>query len=102
MNKDQIKKSLGHRVRIRPIAERSDGTKALPLMDDDWIISRVDDHVELSNIRTGHFAILGFDHIHSYFSDPGRNHAGIKYGFLQLRVQLLLRGKQLEIEPLPH
>src|SRR5215469_7823235 len=100
MNKEQIKKSLGHRVRIRPIAKQFDGTKALPLMDDDWIIRRVDDDVELSNMRTGHAAILGFDHIFSYMSEPGRDSGGIKYGFLQLRIQLSLAGKDVKIEPL--
>lgn len=101
MNKDQIKKSLGHHVRIRPIANRFDGVQRLDVIDDDWIISRADEHVELTNVRTGHVAALGYDHIFGYVSEPGRNRGGIKYGFLQLRVQVSLRGQQLAIEPLP-
>lgn len=100
MNKDQIKKSLGHHVRIRPIANRFDGLQRLEGIDDDWIISRVDEHVELTNVRTGHVAALGYDHIFSYVSEPGRNRGEVKYGFLQLRVQVYLRGQQLGIEPL--
>lgn len=102
MNKDQIKKSLGHHVRIRPLVKRFEGPKELLSEDDDWIISRVDtDHVELSNIRTGHIAILGMDHVFSYVSEPGRNHGGIKHGFLQLRVQVSIVGGLVQIEPLP-
>ncbi len=73
MNKDQLKKSIGHYVRIRPIAKRLSGATELPRIDDDWIIQRIDDVVELLNIRTNHVATLGFDNIHSYLSEPSRN-----------------------------
>src|SRR5438445_13511858 len=91
MNKDRLKNLVGYRIRIRPIARRPGDFDELPVIDDDWIISNVDtDHVELTNVRTGHNAVLGLDHIHSFLSDPGRDNSGIKYGFLQLRVQLSL------------
>jgi hypothetical protein len=90
MNKDQIKKCFGHRVRIRPIPKSFEGSKEVPA-DDDWIITRVNaDHLELKNIRSDHVAILGLDNIHNYLSEPGRNQGETKYGFLWLRVQISL------------
>ena len=102
MNKDQLKKTVGCTVRIRPVVRRHDGTRELPSIDDDWLVQRVDtDVVELSNSRTAHHALLGLDHIHSYMSDPGRDVGGARHGFLWLRVQLCLRGMHIDIEPLP-
>lgn len=101
MKKDQLKKIVGHRVRLRPVAKRRSGTQELPRIDDDWTVRQVEgDVIELSNPRTDHVARLGLDHIHSYLSDPGRDIGGIRYGFLQLRVQLCLRPLDVEIEPL--
>ena len=99
MNKDRLKKSIYHRVRLRPIAERRNGGGRLSPCDDDWIIQKVDDLVELSNVRTGHLAKLGLDHIHSYASDPQRDHDGLVHGFLDLNVQLIISGNKIDIEP---
>lgn len=103
MNKDQLIKNVGILVRLRPIS-RSRGPLGDDLagMDDEWLIQKVEEQgVSLSNIRTGHLALLGFDHIHSYISNPMDNAGGRKHGFLQLRVRMCLHGKQLEIELLP-
>jgi len=100
MNKDKLKKSLYHRVRIRPIAKRNDGNKQFEIIDDVWIILSVEETVNLSNIRTGHVAILGLDHIHHYVSDPKEEYDGLKHGFLELNVQVILfRDNKLEIVP---
>ena len=101
MNKEKLKNLVGYRIRIRPVARRPGASDELPVADDDWIIGNVDmDRVELTNVRTGHNAVLGLDHIHSFLSDPARDNTGVKYGFLQLRVQLSLLPQGLDIEPL--
>ena len=101
MNKEQLKKSVGDRVRIVPVAIRldSDGFE-LPQEDDVWIIDRAtDEGLEISNIRTGHRPTLAFDHIYRYTSDPGNSQGGIKHGFLTLHVQLYLQGAHVHLKP---
>ena len=72
-------------------------------MDDDWIVQEVEDRkgVGIRNIRTDHVALLGFDQIRDYTPDPRREYDGLRHGFLELRVQLFLRGSDLVIEPRP-
>lgn len=102
MNKDKLRKLSNFRVRLRPIAKRFDGNTQLDICDDDWIITKVEDSGPvISNIRTGHTAILGFDHIHHYASDPVRDFDGLKHGFLILTVQVNIGGPHFWIEPLP-
>jgi hypothetical protein len=100
MKKDQIKKNLNHRVKLRPVARRFDGNGKLDQLDDDWIIeSCTDEGVRIKNIRTDHTTMLGFDQIHSYMSDPNRNYGGIKHGFLTLHGQLHIHGWKVSFEP---
>jgi len=74
-------------VRIRPIARRFQGSRELEQIDD--------------NLRCDHCPTLGFDHIHSYTSDPMRDTDGQKHGFLQLVVEIRLTDRRYTIEPLP-
>lgn len=103
MNLEQLKKNVGQRVRLRPIARRFDEHgRELEAKDDVWIVQAVTDiGISLSNERTGHQPTLGRDHVYSYASDPGRTRAELKHGFLTLHVQLFLRGFLAEIEPTP-
>lgn len=102
MNWEKLESLVNWRVRIRPIAKRFDGDLPLPLEDDIWIVQRVAKKavVELANIRTGHLAKLGNDHIHHFVSDPPAETDGFRHAILDLDVQLLLRGQRLEIEPI--
>lgn len=101
MNKDKLKKNIYHRVRLRPIAKRINGLIELNPIDDDWIIEQItDDGVTIKNMRTDHIKLLGFDHIHHYTSDPGRDFDGFKHGFLTLTVQLYIDGWHVRIEPI--
>ena len=95
MNKAQLPKNVGSRVRLRPQA-----TEALGAHDDDWTVRRVtDETLELVNQRTGHVATLGLDAVKTYTSDPGRDAAGVKYGFLSLTVAVkLLESGRTDIE----
>lgn len=43
VKKNQPKKSQGYRVRLRPIALRTNSAGFLPQIDDDWIVESVDD-----------------------------------------------------------
>lgn len=101
MKYDQLKKNRGEQVRIRPMALRSDGFSELPPEDDYWIIQQVArEGVQISNTRTGHVTTLGLDHIQSYCSDPDKSVGGLTRGFLNLHVQISLRGNSLDIEPI--
>ena len=95
MNKAQLQKNVGSRVRLRPQA-----TEALGAHDDDWTVRKVtDETLELVNERTHHVATLGLDAVKRYTSDPGRDAAGVKYGFLSLTVAVkLLESGRTDIE----
>jgi hypothetical protein len=101
VNLEQLKKNVGQRVRLRPIARRFDESgREQPQVDDVWLVQAVTDvGVSMQNERTGHTPTLGRDHVYSYSSDPGRSVGGLKHGFLTLHVQLFLRGVLAEIEP---
>ena len=99
MNKNALKKNAWNHVRIRPIAKRFFGEVGPPLppVDDAWLIQEVgEEGVRISNTATGHGAILGYDHIHHFTSDPAR---GARSGFLILNVQMNIGGSRLWIEP---
>jgi len=104
MNKEMLAKCQYHIVRLRPIAQRFQGPIELEQYDDDWMIMRADparNRVELHNMRTSaQCPILGFDHIHSYLSDPMRDVGDRKHGFLNLNVLLFLTERGPVIEPL--
>ena len=70
-------------------------------MDDDWLVQEVEDkkRVRIRNIRTDQVALLDFNHIRDYVPDPKREYDGLRHGFLELRVQIFLRGPELVIEP---
>jgi len=72
-------------------------------MDDDWLVQEVDENkgARLRNIRTDHVAVLGLDQIRDYVADPKREYDGLRHGFLELKVQVYLRGPDLAIEPWP-
>ncbi|MGH9459654.1 MAG: hypothetical protein ACRD1X_00405 [Vicinamibacteria bacterium] len=91
MNARQFRKSLGQRLRLRPIPKRqlADATP-LHLIDDEWFVERIEEHhVVLHNLRTGHILELGFDNIREFRSPH----------FLLLRCQVILRGISIVIEP---
>lgn len=101
MNWEQMKKNVGCRVQLVPIACRLDENgRELPSADDDWIIGEVSiAGVRISNIRTGHVSTLGKDHVHHFTSNPDRSQTGIPHGFLTLNVQVFLQGNKLWVRP---
>ena len=103
MNKDKLRECLSHRVRLRPSARRLMGHRELRSIDDDWLVESIDSTkgVFISNVRTGHRVILGFDQIHHYTTDPHLERDGLRHGFFELRVQLTLRGANARPEPFP-
>jgi hypothetical protein len=103
VNKAKLAKCLHHRVRLRPPARRFRGDTELRIMDDDWIVQEVEDKkgLRIRNIRTDHLALLEFEQIRDYTPDPKREYDGLRHGFLELRVQVFLRGPDLVIEPRP-
>ena len=102
VSKAKLAKCIHHRVRLRPPARRFRGVTELRIMDDDWLLQEVENQeVRIRNIRTDHIATLGFRQIADYVADPKREFDGLRHGFLELRVQLFLRGPELVIEPRP-
>src|SRR5258708_15414625 len=101
VTKTKLAKCIHHRVRLRPPARRFRGVTELRIMDDDWLVQEVEDkkRVRIRNIRTDQVALLDFNHIRDYVPDPKREYDGLRHGFLELRVQIFLRGPELVIEP---
>jgi len=100
--KSKFAHCLHHRVRLRPTARRFRGITELRVVDDDWIVEEVETKiVRLRNMRTDHIAQLKTDQIRDYVPDPKREFDGLRHGFLELNVQVFLRGPDLVIEPRP-
>ena len=97
MNRQQLKKSEVQLLRLRPTALARDGRP----IDDDWALTLndSDDTATLTNQRTRASVLVGFDHIHSYTTDPAR---GNQYGFLQMLSQIQeTHSGTLAAEPIP-
>jgi len=102
VTKTKLAKCIHHRVRLRPTARRFRGVTELRIMDDDWLLQEVEDkQIRIRNIRTDHVAVLDFNQISEYVADPKREFDGLRHGFLELKVQVFLRGPELVIEPRP-
>ena len=101
MNLDLLKKNVSQRVQLLPVAYRLDENgRELEPMDDDWIFGDVsNDTLRISNVRTGHVATLGKDHVHHFTTNPHRSEQGVKHGFLTLNVQIFLQGDNLWVRP---
>ena len=102
VTKTKLAKCIHHRVRLRPPARRFRGVTELRIMDDDWLVQETEDEqLRIRNIRTDHVAVLNFNQIREYVADPKREFDGLRHGFLELKVQIFLRGPELVIEPRP-
>jgi len=102
VTKTKLAKCIHHRVRLRPPARRFRGVTELRIMDDDWLVQEVEEaQLRIRNIRTDHVALLDFKQISDYVTDPKREFDGLRHGFLELKVQVFLRGPELVIEPRP-
>ncbi len=101
MNFEQLKKNVGCRVQLQPVACRLDKSgRELESIDDDWVIDGVmSDGLHILNARTGHVTTLGKDHVHHFTTNPGRREGGLQYGFLILHVQVFLQGRRVWVLP---
>jgi hypothetical protein len=97
MNKSQLKNLHGQVVRLQPPAKGGRGDER----DDDWTVEVLGtDAVKLVNTRSGQSAVIGADHIYSYFTDASRTTTTNRYGFLQLHSQVVIRNSDASVEPL--
>jgi len=98
MNKDYLKKSIGFHVQLRPPATDRDGH----ILDHDWLIRSVEsDRLRIDMIGYGYTVALGLDHVYSFLTNPERDRDGVRFGFLQLHIRLMVSGSSVTIEPLP-
>ncbi|GEM_PF-4181803 len=101
MNWEQLRRCVGFRIQLEPIACRLDEYgRELPPENDDWVVQDVSNAgVRVSNERTGHATTLAPDHIHHFTSNPDRSRGGLQFGFFVLHVQVFLRGNELWVRP---
>jgi hypothetical protein len=101
VNRDGLKKFVGGRVQLVPVAHRIDQNgHLLEPIDDVWLLESVTDHgARISNPRTGHCTTLGFDHIYEFTSNPDRSRGEARFGFLTLKIQISIKGNSLTIRP---
>jgi hypothetical protein len=108
MNRNMMKKNVHSRVLLQPPAYRLDhhGFEVKAVEDEWWIVQEItDEGVTISDPRSGHFRLLGYDHIQKFTSDGMKQ--GAKRGFLTLLVQLYIQGNDVRVlptrpgEPLP-
>jgi len=101
MNKDMMKKNVHAHVLLQPPACRLDANGfevKITVSDDWWLIQSVeDDGVIIADPRTGHFRLLGYDHIQKFTSDGVK--AGAKRGYLTLHVQIFVQGNDVRVVP---
>ena len=101
MNLQKLKTNVGWLVQLEPVTCRLDeNDRELEAETHDWTITAVTEAiVEISNVRTGHIAQLGKDHIHNFTTIPGRASGGVEYGFLMLNVQIYVQGNRVWVRP---
>jgi len=98
VQKGQATKWVGWLVRLQPSARRLGVA-----LDGDWLVRRVDEHaIVIMHIATEAVAVIGFDGIHAFFSDPGRDSGDQKHGWLQLNVEIEVTSEgRVNVIPLP-
>jgi len=97
MNKSQLPKLRGHKVRIRPPSIQLDSVTGEPFTarDDIWIVvSATTEELLIRNTYTQHHATIRPDHMIEYVSETKDT------GFLMLKIQVLLRSSEVHIEPI--
>lgn len=101
MNKKMIQRCLNYRIRLRPIPRRYLGSSEQSEMDWVWHVDEVskDGVVTLRNISTGHFSILGSDHIRNFDTDHQSETDGFEHGFLTLKGHAKFVDGQFIVEP---
>ena len=105
MNQSAIRKIVGFRVKLRPMALRwNTGGKLLPVIDDIWEIQMTPRRkavIQINNLRTSHFWDLSADSIHDFrVAVVDRSIDLEKQGVLKLLGFVWLRGDDAGFEPL--
>jgi len=101
MNKNMLTRLVGSHIRLRPILRRFDDIRELEPEDDRWLVNHADSSgLVITDLRTGHFLNVRPDHIHEFRSDDSPYFPEIPTGFLMLRSQAWLQGRNAGLEPL--
>lgn len=95
MNKDQLRKSVGQVVRLRPPAQDIAGRAC----DDRWLVQATDAALTLCNQRTNQIATLGYDHVIKYTTDPANSVDGTLAAFLNVGVSVRIGPDRIDVEP---
>jgi hypothetical protein len=100
MNWDKLKRNLGYKVQLVPMACHLDAAgDILPPRGEEWTITSSGVDFLAINTESGHLYRLGKDHVHHYASDAHRSVGGDHYGFLTLHVQLFIQGTTVRVVP---
>lgn len=99
MNKSQLSKLVGMRLRLLPVPVGPNGTP----LEDDWLIHELrDDAIVFQTVGGAHTVVVGHDSTYGYTSEPGRNTDIQKYGCIQLVAQIEIgRDGRVRVTPLP-
>jgi hypothetical protein len=103
MNLEQLKKNVGWRVQLEPLAIHLDALgRELPGRNLDWIIGSVTGK-ELRRDEATSLGLtfkLGKDNVHSFTDNRTRSvEGGLQYCFLTLDLQLYIQGDKIKTRP---
>lgn len=103
MNWEKFKQNVGMRFQLTPPARSVDARGVdVPVPEQDyWTLTRFTgpDSFQLSRTWSGHIAELGKDHVYDFRSDPAGSSTGIRSGYLVLKMQVVVSGRDLRLIP---
>ena len=99
MQKGKLANIKNKHIRLRPIHRRFDGFSGfeLPPIDNKWFVSEAGHNgVVIKNDASDHTLSLAADQIREFQTDP----SGKSFGFLVMKGQVWVSGKEAGVEPL--
>jgi hypothetical protein len=103
MNWDKFRQNVGMRFQLSPPARsvNANGVELFVPEPDYWTLAQFTgpDSFRLSRLWSGHVAELGKDHVYDFRSDPTGSSTGIPSGYLVLKMQIVVSGRDVRLIP---